>query len=186
MYCPKCAYKNPDDSIYCESCGYKLVKREPDKQQANSKKILIGLGILIVLLLILFTIFDKDKNSSTSYGKRIDGSKSEIQTEVINITAEDLASAYIVNEVQADITYKGKRVEITGKVYDIGFEDKVPYVVLSNETLSKMTDIKCFFKDDAEIAKFASLRTGHTVTMRGVVDGKSSSNNVSVNNCTFP
>lgn len=62
--CPRCGYKNPDSSVYCDNCAYPLSdesgkkvtmnKREWTWNMGLGKKIVIVLGIIVVGYL-LFT-----------------------------------------------------------------------------------------------------------------------------------
>lgn len=62
--CPRCGYKNPDSSVYCDNCAYPLSdesgkkvtmnKRKSSWNMGLGKKIVIVLGIIVVGYL-LFT-----------------------------------------------------------------------------------------------------------------------------------
>lgn len=105
------------------------------------------------------------------------------EVEVIDITAEELAKAYEDNEVKADKTYKDVTASITGKVKEIGVILGQTYVVLSSGEEFSITNVQCFFSDENEIDKVAELSDGDTVTIQGVIEGKSL--NVTVNDCVF-
>jgi outer membrane biosynthesis protein TonB len=100
---------------------------------------------------------------------------------IIKISAVDLAEAYEENEVKADKNYKSKTVEVKGKIKEIGVMFGQTFVVLSSGKDFSLTDIQCFFKDESEIDKIADLKKGDTITVTGVVDGKSM--NVGINKC---
>jgi hypothetical protein len=99
----------------------------------------------------------------------------------LKVSAVDLAKAYEGNEVKADKTYKDKTIETSGKIDDIGVMLGQTYVILSSEVDFSLTSVQCFFDDKTPIDKIADLNKGDTVTIQGVVDGKSM--NVSVNDC---
>lgn len=105
----------------------------------------------------------------------------EKKVEVLKVSAVDLAKAYEGNEVKADKTYKDKTIETSGKIDDIGIMLGQTYVILSSEVDFSLTSVQCFFDDKTQIDKIADLNKGDTVTIQGVVDGKSM--NVSVNDC---
>lgn len=107
--------------------------------------------------------------------------KKEVKEEVLKVSAVDLAKAYEDNEVKADKSYKDKTAEISGKVDDIGVVAGQTYVVLSAEKDFAITNVQCFFEEQAEIDKVSNLKKGDTVTIQGKIDGKSM--NVGVNNC---
>ena len=105
----------------------------------------------------------------------------EKKVEVLKVSAVDLAKAYEENEVKADKTYKDKTIETSGKIDDIGVMLGQTYVTLSSEVDFSLTSVQCYFDDKTQIDKIADLNKGDTVTIQGVVDGKSM--NVSVNDC---
>lgn len=103
--------------------------------------------------------------------------------EVLKVSAVDLASAYEENEVKADKDFKGKTIETSGIINNIGVTFGETYIVLSSGKDFSITDVQCFFNDKSEIDKIVNLKKGDTVTIIGVVDGKSL--NVGVNKCKF-
>ncbi|MBZ9636275.1 OB-fold protein [Clostridium sp. FP1] len=111
------------------------------------------------------------KTTSTTPAKTTE-KPAEKKVEVLKVTTTVLGKAYEENEVKADKTYKGKTVETSGKITDIS-------VVLGNTTLNLSTGadfdlgILCSFKEQADIDKIGNLKKGDTVTVQGVVDGKS-------------
>ena len=109
--------------------------------------------------------------------------KAKPVVEAIKVSAVDLAATYEANEVKADQTYKGKLADITGTVDSVGVALGSTYVVLSSGKEFSITNVQCFFKDQAEITKVAELKKGDKVTIQGVVDGKSM--NVGVNQCVL-
>lgn len=96
-----------------------------------------------------------DKSSSTSK-KRPD-----VKTEAIAIVAE-----FKENELSADAKYKGKVIQVTGKVSKIDtemFDDK-DYVLKLKGDEFDLLSVDCF---DIPNDKLSSLATGQTVTMVG-------------------
>lgn len=123
-----------------------------------------------------------NKPAATDTTKTAETKKEEPKkVEAIKITAVSLAAAYESNEVKADKEYKDKLVEVTGKVKDIGVVLGQTYVTLSSGKDFAITDVQCFFKDEAEINEVAELSKDTSITIIGTVDGKSM--NVGVNNC---
>ena len=49
--CPKCGYDNPPDAKYCLNCGYKLMREENVKLEAEGL-LLISSGIILLLTLL--------------------------------------------------------------------------------------------------------------------------------------
>jgi hypothetical protein len=77
---------------------------------------------------------------------------------VVKITAEVLFKEYLDNEVAADLKYKGRLLQVSGSIADIG---RVPagYGEYSNKAYIRLDKtvsgigVLCFFKDESEIAK---------------------------------
>lgn len=172
----------------CKACSKEIakgVKKCPNcgKDQRNffmKHKIISVIAIFIVLGVIgSATGGNKDTSNSTAT------TNVEVKQEepAITVSAADLAKAYEDNEVNADKSYKDKNAVITGIVSDIGVSMGMTYVVLDSGVDFSITNIQCFFKEQAEIDKVANLNKGDTVTIQGKIDGKSM--NVGVNDCVL-
>lgn len=101
----------------------------------------------------------------------------------IKITAPELVAAYKASELRANQLYKGKPAEITGTIINIGSHSGRTYLMLSSGISSSFTNVQCFFNDMAETGKVYNLKIGDSVTISGVIEGKTL--NVQVNNCRF-
>jgi hypothetical protein len=97
------------------------------------------------------------------------------------VTATKLYADYKANEISADNTYKGKLVEVSGTVDNIGKDilDK-PYISLTTGEI--IGSVQCMLDDDA-IAEASALAEGTKVTMQGRVNGLLG--NVLVKGCTL-
>lgn len=180
--------------VNCKACGKEIAKgvnKCPScgKDQRNffmkHKVITVILAIVIIGGIGSAIGGKKDSTSTTATNTEVkQETKQEVsKEEALNVSAVDLAAAYEDNEVNADKTYKDKNVEVVGKIDDIGVTLGQTYVVLSSGKELSVTNVQCFFKDQAEIDKVANLKKGDTCTIQGKVDGKSM--NVGVNNCTI-
>jgi hypothetical protein len=185
--------------VNCKSCGKEIAKSvitcihcgKDQRSFFRKHKILVVILAIVVLAGIGNALGgDKDKAGSkvtTAKPAVADTVKKETpkveekKVEAIKISAVDLASAYEANEVKADKDYKDKAIETTGKIDDIGVILGQTYVVLSSGKDFSLTNVQCFFKDKEQIDKIANLKKGGTVTIQGIVDGKSM--NVGVNDC---
>ena len=178
--------------VNCKACGKEIAKGVKScvhcgKDQRNffmKHKILTAILVIVILGAIgsaggKKTTTANTNNTTTAKTE----TKQEVKEEVIKVSAVDLAKAYEDNEVKADKSYKDKTAEIAGKVNDIGVVAGQTYVVLSAEKDFAITNVQCFFKEQAEIDKVSNLKKGDTVTIQGKIDGKSM--NVGVNNCTL-
>lgn len=100
----------------------------------------------------------------------------------VSISANDLFDAYEDNEVKADEQYKGKTLQISGKIGDIGkdiidesyitFEGKDPYAVFF---------VQCMFSDQEEVKNLSNLSKGDKVTITGECSGVTG--NVIIRDC---
>ena len=90
--------------------------------------------------------------------------------EAKTISSVDLMDAYIVNEVSADDSLKGKVFFVTGTVNRIGKDilDNV-YITLRSGTV--MRSIQLFFRIPGQISIVSKLRKGDHVTALGLCDG---------------
>ncbi|WP_438312326.1 OB-fold protein [Sporosarcina sp. FA9] len=89
--------------------------------------------------------------------------------EAIVISAVDLYSAYDDNEIAADQKYKGKQLEVTGTIKDIG-KDILDSMYITLDTGDVLGSIQVYFpKDDAD--SVAALSKGQDVTVIGKGDG---------------
>jgi hypothetical protein len=103
---------------------------------------------------------------------------------VIEISAEDLISAYDKNEVSADNRYKGKKLQITGIIKSIGkdlFDN--PYVVVDSGADFNIISIQCYFSSTDEKNKIAELSKGNAIIITGTCKGLFL--NISMRNCTI-
>ena len=177
--------------VNCKACNKEIakgVKKCPNcgKDQRNffmKHKVLTVIGVIVILGVLGSAGGKKSSTTATTETKTETATKTEVKEEAIKVSAVDLAKAYEDNEVSADKSYKDKTVEVSGKISDIGVVVGQTYVVLSAEKDFAITNVQCFFKEQAEIDKVANLKKGDTCTIQGKVDGKSI--NVGVNGCTL-
>lgn len=89
----------------------------------------------------------------------------------ITISAGELHAAYENNEVAADERFKGKIIQVSGIVDDIGKDimDTI-YVTLSAGGEYSFSSVQCFFAD-SHTSDAASLSKGDYVTIKGKCDG---------------
>lgn len=101
----------------------------------------------------------------------------------IEITAQELCSAYKTNEAEADAKYRGKTLKVTGVVDSIG-EDILhnPYIRLTSGGKHQVWGVRCAFSKKCE-PELAQLTIGQTVTVLGKCDGRLI--NVLMKDCVF-
>ncbi|MGB8992678.1 MAG: hypothetical protein WCD80_11545 [Desulfobaccales bacterium] len=117
-----------------------------------------------------------------------------VDTNVLEVKADDLYREYQRNMVAADQKYKDRLIRVNGNVWKIDklppimplpeFAKNKPYVGLGFDSgFGGLIGAQCFFKNENEIAK---LRVGQLVTLigtcYGIIDGDS---HPSLTNCSI-
>ena len=95
----------------------------------------------------------------------------------VTISASKLYKEYNENEIAADEKYKGKIIEVTGVIRDIGNDimDNAYITLVGNEYFG---DIQCYFNEKSVLA---SLSKGKRITVMGSCSGLMM--NVHLNDC---
>ena len=95
----------------------------------------------------------------------------------VTISASKLYKEYNENEIAADEKYKGKIIEVTGVIRDIGNDimDNAYITLVGDEYFG---DIQCYFNEKSVVAK---LSKGKRITVIGSCSGLMM--NVQINNC---
>lgn len=117
----------------------------------------------------------------TSGGTR--GAKASPATPAVPVDLKTLLGEYKDNEVRADAQFKGKRIQVTGKVGDVKKDilDKI-YVVVGSGIQLEIPRVQCHFSDEHAL-KAAMLSKGQDVTVKGTVKGLMM--NVRLDDCEF-
>jgi hypothetical protein len=147
----------------------------PKKKMTTSKKVLIGVGIL-VLIGIIGSQLDKNKETDSSIksdvqltqAQKDSIAKAELEEIKKNtITASALIAEYEANEVSADNNFKGKTFYVSGTVADIK-KDVLNHIYVTLNTDNIIRKVQCYF-EDAETA--AKLSKDMKVTFMGKCGG---------------
>lgn len=198
IYCPECHKEMSTTAFNCPHCGtankwctekrvsglliagivffpiifswFTLAKGYSTKARA------ISFGWL-VLLALLFTRGDSERLASTDPNVTMQKSVTKMHTALKNVekpipvAIKEILSAYEANEVAADTRYKGKLIEVTGRVGEIkkNIVDDL-YVTLGTGNHYESKEIQAFFEDDMN-DKLASLKKGDQLTVICRVDG---------------
>ncbi len=146
-----------------------------EKRNSNDKKwgfvallftvLLLGGGLRYVGCVSEDTPTLFDKRPKERIAKEI------AEADAIRITAEAFGAEYEANEIAADQKYKGKVVELSGKILSIHAGSSGP--LGSKPSLSlhgRLLGIKCEFMANEQLQ---SLTTGQMVTVRGKCSGRS-------------
>ena len=124
-----------------------------------------------LFVIIAFGSLDEFENLEQSPKVTPDSNPSVI------ITASKLYKEYNSNEIAADEKYKGKIIEVTGVIRDIGNDimDNAYITLVGDEYFG---DIQCYFNEKSVVAK---LSKGKRITVIGSCSGLMM--NVQINNC---
>ena len=124
-----------------------------------------------LFIIIAFGSLDEFENLEQSPKVTPDSNPSVI------ITASKLYKEYNSNEIAADEKYKGKIIEVTGVIRDIGNDimDNAYITLVGDEYFG---DIQCYFNEKSVVAK---LSKGKRITVIGSCSGLMI--NVQINNC---
>ena len=117
-------------------------------------------------------------------GSGLEKSKSVPPNPSISVSAEQLISEYKDNEIAADQKYKGKLIQVTGRVDHVG-KDIVDsmYVTVKGKGKYEFVTVQCFF-DDSWATRLSYLSEDYPITVQGTCDGKFG--NVLLKSCEFP
>ena len=126
---------------------------------------------IFLFIIIGFGSLDEFENLDQSSKVTSDSNTS------VTISASKLYKEYNENEIAADEKYKGKIIEVTGVIRDIGNDimDNAYITLVGNEYFG---DIQCYFNEKSVVAK---LSKGKRITVIGSCSGLMI--NVQINNC---
>jgi len=124
--------------------------------------------LAIIVVMVIASAGGENQSGSNS-GSTSQTDTAKQQEQAIPVTATKLYADYQANEIAADNTYKGKLIEVSGTVDNIGKDIlDSPYVSLKT---SDLFGVQCML-DDSAIAEASALAKGTKVTLRGRVSGK--------------
>ena len=88
------------------------------------------------------------------------------------VTAPTLLAAYKKDKAASDKLYKGKLVEVTGTVDEVGTDPifRAPEVMLSGGATAQAPGVDCIFEPKFA-AQVAKLQKGQTLAVLGTCDG---------------
>ena len=112
-----------------------------------------------------------------------DQKNAEAKRNPVRVPLSTLLKEYKDNEVRADGQYKGKYVEVSGKVNDVK-KDLVDhmYITIGTGQSFQIPQVQCYF-DDKQKARATTLSKGNPVSIRGRVEGLIF--NVQLKDCEF-
>lgn len=149
--CKYCKTEIPADTKVCPQCRKKL-------KGGKLKWVLI---ILIVFCVIGYAAGSGSDSGSSDSTKKEEASPIEYTTVSVN----DMMTALNDNAMGASDKYKGKYLEITGKLTNIDAAGK--YIDLMADGDFEIIGVQCYIKNDDQKSKISSMSKGDTVTLKG-------------------
>lgn len=158
----------------------------PTKKAWYKKWWVITIGVIILIGIIGSSSDDKNKTQTTqapSQQSTQQTAATETNNQVtekpaepaklvpqVTVTSANISKEYSENEVAADAKYKGKLIEISGKIYNIdnGITDNEMIVKLSDGQYD-ITDPMCYMQG-SEKDKVLTFKKGQPVTLIGTGD----------------
>lgn len=153
-------------------------KREKDEKARRIFAIVCGF-ISMFIFGIIAGMFIEMVLDEDSTGQK-NGAVTQ-QATYIEITANELLSAFNKNEVAAEEKYTGKNVRVTGVISDINSADSWSSANVLFETDGLLHDVQCNF-DSNNAPALTYLKIGQTVTIEGVC-GKIQTFNLIIKSC---
>lgn len=140
-----------------------------------------GLKFIVVIILLGVAGSQMGEKAKSEVAQTTDNNIPVQQVETLKVTAVQLSGDYKANEIAAEAKYKGKLLEISGLVGDIGKDiTDTPYITFQIDQYSIVNQVQCMFsKSDEQL--LASISKGQRLTVTGEVSGKLV--NVIVRNC---
>ena len=157
--CKHCKMDIPKDAKICPHCR--------KKQKSGILKWVV---LILIIGVVIGAVTGEDK-SVDSTAKQTEATASDSQKqgsesiEYTSVSVNDMMTALNDNAMGASDKYKGKYLEITGKLTNIDAAGK--YINLMDDGDFEIIGVQCYIKNDDQKAKISSLTKGDTVTLKG-------------------
>lgn len=157
--CKHCKMDIPKDAKICPHCRKK------------QKSGILKWGVLILIIGVVIGAVAGEDKSADSTTKQTEAAASDSQKkesesiEYTSVSVNDMMDALNNNAMGASDKYKGKYLEITGKLTNIDAAGK--YIDLMADGDFEIIGVQCYIKNDDQKAKIASMSKGDTVTLKG-------------------
>ena len=159
--CKYCKTEIPADAKVCPQCRKKL----------KGGKLKWVVLIILIGAIIGAVAGESDSKSGGSTTTATSSTASEQKKEeatpieYTSVSVNDMMDALNNNAMGASDKYKGKYLEITGKLTNIDASGK--YIDLMADGDFEIIGVQCYIKNDDQKAKIASMSKGDTVTLKG-------------------
>nr|DAM46848.1 MAG TPA: hypothetical protein [Caudoviricetes sp.] len=157
--CKHCKMDIPKDAKICPHCR--------KKQKSGILKWVV---LILIIGVVIGAVTGEDK-SVDSTAKQTEATASDSQKqesesiEYTSVSVNDMMDALNNNAMGASDKYKGKYLEITGKLTNIDAGGK--YIDLMADGDFEIIGVQCYIKNDDQKAKISALTKGDTVTLKG-------------------
>lgn len=157
--CKHCKMDIPKDAKICPHCR--------KKQKSGILKWVV---LILIIGVVIGAVTGEDK-SADSTPKQTEATASDSQKqesesiEYTSVSVNDMMDALNNNAMGASDKYKGKYLEITGKLTNIDAAGK--YIDLMADGDFEIIGVQCYIKNDDQKAKITSMSKGDTVTLKG-------------------
>jgi len=196
MFCNKCGKEISNDSRVCKFCGNTVSQQQTINYNINTantvrtkKKVYqqwwFWLIIIFLAVGIIGTAISGDSENIATRGNinSNEDKTQERQEDILKMNYEVLHKEYMDNPIAADAKYKGKTLQLTGKVDNIDREIAGnTYITFHVGEKYSFQDIRITFKKSQE-SEVAKLKKGQQITIQGECRGTLLSTTVSLNNC---
>lgn len=159
--CKYCKTEIPADAKVCPQCRKKL----------KGGKLKWVILIILVGAIIGAVAGESDSKSGGSTTTATSSTASEQKKEeaapieYTSVSVNDMMDALNNNAMGASDKYKGKYLEITGKLTNIDAAGK--YIDLMADGDFEIIGVQCYIKSDDQKSKIASMSKGDTITLKG-------------------
>ena len=159
--CKYCKTEIPADAKVCPQCRKKL----------KGGKLKWVVLIILVGAIIGAVAGESDSKSGGSTTTVTSSTTSEQKKEeatpieYTSVSVNDMMDALNNNAMGASDKYKGKYLEITGKLTNIDAAGK--YIDLMADGDFEIIGVQCYIKSDDQKSKIASMSKGDTITLKG-------------------
>ncbi len=169
--CKNCGKVYPLSMSHCPECFTK--KSLPKGAVAAIICCCIVIGICLIACIGI--ISNDTSSSNTDAGETV-------ESEYIEVSADDIFAEFQENEVAANQKYKGKLVKITGVVNNINAADAfISANILLSVDSSMFGSVQCNFNSN-DSKSLSNVSKGQSVTIIGTCNGLASFN-VMINDC---
>ena len=180
-FCMACGAKISADSKFCDKCGddtenSRVNKPQIQEQPVQKKKLPTWAIVLIVIGCILVigslgssdTDVEEGGSSTKTEEKQESTTKKEEKIEYIKVTKDELDDALEANAANAKDTYKGKYVEISGKLSVIDSDLKYISVTSSTDEWDFL-GVHCNIKNKTQKDVVKTLSKDQDIIVRGKI-----------------